>query len=211
MTEDEAQAWLIENCTVSRETLDQLDALRQITIEANTQQNLISKSTIPHFWVRHIVDSAQLLLLAPGRSWSDLGSGAGFPGLVLALLDSAGTYDLVEERRLRAEYLRQTAETLGISDRVRIHHMKSEKLEVTRKFDVISARAFAPLEKLFGLAHHLSRRDTIWVLPKGKSSASELEAAARTWQGRFRIEPSITDPDGAIIVATDVQPRGRRR
>jgi 16S rRNA (guanine527-N7)-methyltransferase len=76
-----------------------------------------------------------------------------------------------------------------------------------RKFDVISARAFAPLDRLLALAHRFAGPDTIWLLPKGRSAASELEAVRGSWQGMFRIEPSVTDPEAAIIVATGVQPK----
>jgi 16S rRNA (guanine527-N7)-methyltransferase len=72
---------------------------------------------------------------------------------------------------------------------------------------VISARAFAPLDRLLALAHRFAGRDTIWLLPKGRSAASELEAVRGSWQGMFRIEPSVTDPEAAIIVATGVQPK----
>jgi 16S rRNA (guanine527-N7)-methyltransferase len=77
-------------------------------------------------------------------------------------------------------------------------------------YDAISARAFAPLDRLLPIAARFSRPDTIWLLPKGRSAVSELEAARTSWQGAFRIEPSITDPDAAIIVATMVKPRGNR-
>ncbi|MET0373863.1 MAG: 16S rRNA (guanine(527)-N(7))-methyltransferase RsmG, partial [Rhizorhabdus sp.] len=75
--------------------------------------------------------------------------------------------------------------------------------------DVISARAFAPLDRLLPLAHRLSHRQTAWLLPKGRSAASELEATATSWQGEFRIVASLTDSEAAIIAATQVQPRGR--
>lgn len=204
------KGWLQEVLNVSRETLDSLDLLEKWTLEANASQNLIAKSTIEQFWTRHILDSAQLLRLAsaqPGR-WLDLGSGAGFPGLVIGLLSDRAVV-LAEERRKRADHLSNMVDRFHLDPRVSILRGRVE-IQKSKPFSVISARAFAPLERLFALAHHLSTPETLWLLPKGKSAASELEAARGTWQGSFRIEPSVTDPDGAIIVATGVEPRRRR-
>lgn len=205
-----AQEWLGKELGVSRETLDRLDELERWTIEAGKEQNLIAPSTIENFWSRHIVDSAQLLPLARDHSgsWLDLGSGAGFPGLVVGLL-SERCVSLAEERRKRADHLLKMIQRFRLQARVDVLTGRVE-LRQGGPFRVISARAFAPLERLFALAHHLSCEETLWLLPKGKSAASELEAARGTWQGSFRIEPSVTDPDGAIIVATGVQPRRRR-
>jgi 16S rRNA (guanine527-N7)-methyltransferase len=210
MTRGPTEAWLRQHLDVSRETLAMLEELERLTIAANEHQNLISKSTIPEFWNRHILDSAQLLPLAadhPGP-WIDLGSGAGFPGLIVALLTDRRVV-LAEERRKRLDHLTETTAALELTSRVSILRGRVET-QSGGPFAVISARAFAPLERLFALAHHLSSEKTLWVLPKGKSAASELEAASITWQGSFRIEPSVTDPDGAIIIATGVQPRRRR-
>jgi len=206
----DARGWLRETLDVSRETVDALERLEQETLAANEAQNLIARSTIPEFWNRHILDSAQLLPLAenhPG-AWLDLGSGAGFPGLVVALM-TARPVILAEERRKRADHLEAMIERFGLAARAAVLRGRVE-VQQAPAFAVISARAFAPLERLFSLAHHLSSLETLWVLPKGRSAASELEAARGTWQGSFRIEPSVTDPDGAIIVATGVQPRRRR-
>lgn len=209
MTEQAVQ-WLRDRLNVSRETLDRLQDLERWTVAANSAQNLIARSTLDQFWTRHILDSAQLLPIAQGVSgrWLDLGSGAGFPGLVVALL-SERNVALAEERRKRADHLLGMIRRFGLGNRVQLLRGRVE-VQKERPFAVISARAFAPLDRLFRLAHHLSTEETLWLLPKGKSAASELEAARGTWQGSFRIEPSVTDPDGAIIVATGVQPRRRR-
>jgi len=208
MTRDDAEAWLRSHLDVPRETLDRLVELEAATIEANSHQNLIARSTIESFWSRHIVDSAQLLKWPTGNGpWVDLGSGAGFPGLVVALLTDRQVV-LAEERRKRVEHLQAMIKRFALA-KTSILQGRVEQQKAA-PFAVISARAFAPLERLFTLAQHLASPDTLWLLPKGKSAASELEVARRTWQGSFRIEPSVTDPDGAIIVATGVQPRRRR-
>lgn len=210
MTEDEAKAWVMTRPDVSRETFDRIESLVAVVLEEASQQNLISASTIPHIWERHIVDSIQLLDHADSpATWIDLGSGAGFPGMVVASIFSTTRITLVESRRKRIDFLARMADQLGITDRVTIAGTRLEMIE-SQPFDIISARAFAPLDRLLPLAHRFSTAKTSWLLPKGRSSASELEAVRTSWQGSFKIVPSVTDPEAAIIVAQNVQPRGRR-
>jgi 16S rRNA (guanine527-N7)-methyltransferase len=210
MTEDEAREWLRAQFDVSRETWERLESFIALLTEEASRQNLIAASTLPTIWTRHIVDSAQLLTLTNAKSgtWLDLGSGAGFPGLIVAALSDAHV-TLVDSRKKRVAFLADAAKALNIESRVTLLCSRVETLPSDR-FDAISARAFAPLERLLPIAARFARPDTIWLLPKGRSAVSELEAARGSWQGAFRIEPSITDPEAAIIVATQVQPRGNR-
>ena len=207
MNEAEAKTWLNEVLNVSRETYDQLDRLRTVVIDEAQRQNLVSAASIPHFWARHIVDSTQLLPLAgvalPG-AWLDLGTGAGFPGMVLAIL-SARPIILVESRRKRFEFLTEVARALGLSH-VSVHGGRLETLE-TRTVSVISARAFAPLPRLLGLAARFSRNDTVWILPKGQGAHDELALIDGLWHGKFHVKQSITDENAAIITATGVSRR----
>jgi 16S rRNA (guanine527-N7)-methyltransferase len=208
VTEEEARAWLTEVACVSRETLDRLDAFAALLVEENERQNLVSRSTLPHLWARHIVDSAQLIRHAPSPdcSWLDLGSGAGFPGLIVAALHR-GPVTLVESRKLRVEFLHRAAEVLGVSPRIvplRLERFPSEPQ------DVISARAFASSGQTWSLSHRFSTKNTRWILPKGASAQSELEAARASWHGEFRLVPSITDPGASIIIAEGVRPRSPR-
>ncbi len=208
MDEDAARAWLAD-LDVSRETHARLDQFVALLRMANEQQNLVSAASLDHVYARHIVDSAQLWRLAPdAESWLDLGSGAGLPGLILAILSDAPVV-LVESRRLRTDWLRHAADVLRL-DNVRI---EASRVELVSSFPagVITARAFAPLPKLLALAHRFSTEETRWILPKGRSAAEELASVAGTWHGRFHMEPSVTDPDSAIIVARHVQPKGVRR
>ncbi len=212
MTEDEAQAWLQEVCGVSRETIEQLDAFRQMVIEENSRQNLISAGTIPSFWLRHIVDSAQLLDRLPPQTgdgeWLDLGSGAGFPGMVIALM-RASPITFVESRRKRADFLAESVMQFGLS------HVKivQQRIEVmpTRPFAVITARAFAPLPRLFETASRFSTKKTVWILPKGQSAREELESIRETWHGSFHVKQSVSDPAASIIVASHVQRLGQAK
>jgi 16S rRNA (guanine527-N7)-methyltransferase len=200
-----------ERLDVPRETIERLEAFAQLLRTENVRQNLVSKSSIDALWERHILDSAQLIRFAPkdAKSWLDLGTGAGFPGLMVPLFHPAHVV-LVESRRLRAEFLRTAASALGVAERVEILCSRLETV-AERPFEVISARAFAPLPKLLALAERFSTPDTIWILPKGRNAKTELDAARSSWQGDFRLEPSLTDGDAGIIVASGVQSRKRAR
>jgi 16S rRNA (guanine527-N7)-methyltransferase len=140
----------------------------------------------------------------------DLGSGPGFPGLVIATLHP-GHVTLVESRKLRAEFLRRAVFLLGIEDRTDVVCARLEMVPSSR-FDVITARAFAPLPKLLALSERFAATETRWVLPKGRNAKSELEAVESLWQGDFRLADSITDPEAKIIIAERVRrkTKGRR-
>jgi 16S rRNA (guanine527-N7)-methyltransferase len=188
---------------VSRETLALLESYVERLKAANHDQNLISASTLDTIWERHILDSAQLVRFEPqaGASWVDIGSGAGLPGLVIVAL-TEGPVTLVEPRRLRAEFLQQTVDALGLSHRVTVLASKIE--HVRGPFDVITARAVAPLDRLIGMAIHLAHNGTIWALPKGRNTKSELAEAQRSWQCEVRSEASCTDPDSTVLVLSKV-------
>ena len=205
MGETEARLWLERGLDVSRETMARLDDFVDFLSSESSRQNLISRSTVDTIWQRHIADSAQLLRWAPSpdASWVDLGSGAGFPGLIVAALHN-GRVALIEERRLRVDFLRRAVELLCVGGRTEVLGCRVERVK-SRPFDVISARAFAPLSKLLELGSRFSTAKTRWILPKGRNARSELEAAESSWQGDFRIEPSLTDPEAGIIVAEGVE------
>lgn len=194
---------------VSRETLDLLDRYMALLRSESGKQNLVSPSTLERLWDRHILDSAQLVKFAPSpeSSWIDIGSGAGLPGIVIAILVSAPVL-LVEPRRLRAKFLERTVAELGIDSRVKVAASKVEK--VTGTFDVLTARAVADLDKLLRISTHLSTRKSLWVLPKGRSAQSELADARRNWHCDARSVPSVTDPDSRILLLRDVEARGGR-
>jgi 16S rRNA (guanine527-N7)-methyltransferase len=196
---------------VPRETIERLEAFIAVLREENQRQNLVSAASLDTIWQRHILDSAQLVRFAPHNAgtWLDLGTGAGFPGLLVPLFHPSEA-TLVESRRLRAEFLRTAASILGVAARVEIVCDRLEKMP-SRPFDVISARAFAPLPRLLTVAERFSTSETVWILPKGRNAKSELAEARSSWQGDFRLEPSLTDADAQIIVASRVRrkPRGR--
>ena len=208
MIEAEARAWVERTYDVSRETMATLDAFVDLLRAENERQNLVSRGSLVQLWLRHIADSAQLLRFAPvGASWVDLGTGAGFPGLIVAALHD-GPVTLIEERRLRVDFLRRAADLMGL--RIAILHAKVERVP-SRPFDVISARAFAPLETLLSLGTAFSTQKSLWLLPKGRNAQAELAALAPSWQGEFRLEPSVTDAAAQIIVARSVHRAPPRR
>jgi 16S rRNA (guanine527-N7)-methyltransferase len=202
MTETEAKDWLRVHLNVSRETIEKLDSFVAYLKSKSGSQNLIAASTLDTMWSRHIVDSAQLLMYLPDAknagAWLDLGSGAGFPGIVAALLTDM-PITLVESRAKRIDYLQRAVSLLDLEDKVKVAGMALEKME-TAIFSVISARAFAPLPRLLALSARFSTKNTIWLLPKGRNARKELEEAQMHWSLDFHVEPSVTDANAGIII-----------
>jgi 16S rRNA (guanine527-N7)-methyltransferase len=211
--EQDAREWVAEQPGVSRETMAALDAFATFVIEEASHQNLVSASTLDHMWQRHIADSAQLLRFASpsaDQHWIDLGSGAGFPGLVVALIAPCRV-TVVESRGLRIAYLERAIESLGLGDRVTVAGAALERV-ATFPADYISARAFAPLPRLLEGAARFSTENTRWLLPKGRNARAELETIDAAWHHVFHVEQSLTDPDAAILVGTGCarQPKSPR-
>jgi 16S rRNA (guanine527-N7)-methyltransferase len=207
MSEDEAREWIRQRYGVSRETL--LAKFADILSQESARQNLISASTLDHLWVRHLVDSAQLLQLADDAGagdWIDVGAGAGLPGMVVAILADRRTV-MVEPRAKRAAFLQRAAEALGLASKVDIVAHRIETYRPAKPASVISARAVAALPGLLQSTYHCTDSSTVWLLPKGRNAQSEVEAARHAWQGVFHVEPSITSPDSGIVTARKVRPR----
>ncbi len=207
MNEEQAKAWLAEHLDVSRETVERLGAFAASVSAEQANQNLVSATTLPTFWARHIVDSAQLILLANRGNWLDIGSGAGIPGIITAIITGADTV-LVEPRARRADFLRRTAETLRL-DRVVVVASAVQQMKPDA-FDNITARAVAALPALLTMAMPFAHPGTAWLLPKGKNAKSELASLPSAWQGIWTMQPSVTDPDSLILVGRDVKVVGKR-
>ena len=181
--------------------LERLDHLAARLIAENQRQNLVSTASLESVWQRHFADSLQLLDHVPHETpdpWLDLGSGAGFPGLALAIARPASTIILVESRKRRVEWLEQTAAALGLAN-CKVIGSRLESVE-TFRVSAITARAFAPLGKLLALSYRFSTQATIWLLPKGRSAAQELAEQPRSIQRMFHVEQSQTDATGGILV-----------
>jgi 16S rRNA (guanine527-N7)-methyltransferase len=204
MTEEQARDWIIAR--YGEGAMARLLRFVASVRAESERQNLIAASTLPHIWARHVVDSAQLVERAAHRAgpWLDIGTGAGFPGMVAALLGRDVT--MVEPRRRRAEFLQSCLDDLGVGGS-RVVPGKVESLAHHHPYAVISARAVAALPRLLGIAAGCADLDTLWLLPKGVRAQEEVAIARQTWHGTFHVEHSITDPSAMIVVATGVRRR----
>ncbi|MGY4395039.1 16S rRNA (guanine527-N7)-methyltransferase [Sphingomonas sp. UYAg733] len=204
MTEDEAQQWVIDRFGLAAHS--RLEKFADLVRAESVNQNLIAASTLDSLWVRHIVDSAQLINLADDieGDWLDIGTGAGFPGLVVAILGNR-PMTLVEPRRRRADFLTVSVGALKIANRVIVIAAKVEAVRKTAA--IISARAVAPVGALLASASHVGTRNTRWLLPKGLRAREEVAQAQQTWHGMFHVEHSITDPNSLIVIANKVSRR----
>lgn len=187
---------------VSRETLAMLEAYAEML--AASPHNLVSDASLKEVWHRHFLDSAQLVPLIPdeARTLADLGSGAGFPGLVLAiLLRDRLKANLFEATKKKADFLQSVADRLGLGVYVR-----NERIETSpkRRFDVITARAFAPLPELLGYAQKLAGPSTVCLFLKGQSHAAELTDTERHWKMNLRKHTSQTHPLGVVLEIRDL-------
>jgi 16S rRNA (guanine527-N7)-methyltransferase len=191
---------------VSRETLARLEAYADMLADWNARHNLVAKSTLPDLWQRHFWDSAQLApLIPPGaRTLADLGSGAGFPGLVLAALLPDMAVTLHEATTKKCAFLRAAAERMGVP--ITVANARMEDLPC-RPFDVITARACAPLPRLLEYAHSFVGPNSVCLFLKGQNVGSELTEATKCWNMKLSQVASQTDPSGAIVIVRELGPR----
>lgn len=207
--EAEARAWLEQLPEWDHAARERLEALVAMLAEENLRQNLVSAASLEAVWQRHVADSAQLLGHVPRETalaWLDLGSGAGFPGLVISALRPEWPVTLVESRSRRAEWLERARSALGL-ERVEVVGARLETVP-QRHFSVISARAFAPLPRLVALSARFSTSATRWLLPKGRSATQELQDLDG-WRHMFHVEQSLTDPQAGIIVGQLLGMKGK--
>jgi 16S rRNA (guanine527-N7)-methyltransferase len=188
---------------VSRETLDRLDRFVALLLKWQQTTNLIAASTVPIVWTRHIADSLQLLELAPqAKTWVDVGTGGGFPGLVIAcaLGGQGRVVHLVEGSTKKAAFLREAvAETQSPA---LVHAVRMENFVETfaGKADIVTARAVSPLSSLLGQCWPLLRNGTLGMFPKGQDVEAELTEASKYWKMEADLVPSRTDPRARIVM-----------
>ncbi|WP_299195762.1 16S rRNA (guanine(527)-N(7))-methyltransferase RsmG [uncultured Erythrobacter sp.] len=204
-TEAEARAY-VESLADER-SMAKVVRYCELLLAENLKQNLISKPSEAQIWTRHIADSAQLLEHVPRETyedgapgpWMDLGAGPGLPGLVIAILRPHIPVVLVESRARRVEFLEFCVKQLALDNCV----VEGQRLERVTPFEswVISARAFAPLEKLLRLSAPFSTKATRYLLPKGRSAAHELNATKASIRKMFHVKHSLTDQEAGIIVS----------
>lgn len=188
--------------TVSRETLERLTAMDAVLIDWSSRHNLIARSTMEMRWERHYLDSAQLYRLLPEavESLADLGSGAGFPGLVLAAMmaDRQPRVTLIESTGKKAAFLHEAASAMGLTG-VTVLAERIETAALPEKPQIVTARALARLDKLLGYAHEIGDKRTKYYFPKGQDVEVELTEAAKSWHMDVKIHRSVTNPEGAIL------------
>jgi len=192
---------------VSRETLELLSRYVEMLKDWNSRHNLVAESTMPEVWHRHVFDSAQLEPLIPAEAWTlaDLGSGAGFPGLVLAIMRrDRMMMTLYEATKKKADFLTAVAEELSLP--VTIKNSRIEAAE-QQYFDIVTARAFAGLEALLDYAHRFTGPKTICLFLKGQKLAEELTGAQRRWNMRLKTVPSKTHPLGVVLEVQGLSPK----
>lgn len=195
---------------VSRETQERLGILVAELKRWQQAKNLVSSATLDEVWIRHIADSLQLLDHVPrARRWLDLGSGGGFPGLVLGirLAELGGHIDLVESNARKCAFLRHAARLTGAP--VTVHNARIEDVVdgFVGKVEAVTARALAPLPLLLDWCKELLRTGVTGVFPKGQHLEAELTAAAKYWKIQATTFPSVTDSAAAVLVIGGVEKR----
>jgi 16S rRNA (guanine527-N7)-methyltransferase len=195
---------------VSRETAARLDRFVELLIAWEKHTNLIARSTIPVIWARHIADSLQLLDLAPhAKVWADLGSGAGFPGIVIAcaLADTENAkVHLIESTGKKATFLREAVQVTGAPAVVHALRIEDFVDNAPESIDVVTARALAPLPKLLVLAYPLLKRGALGLFPKGQDVAPQLTEATKYWKIEYSLIRSRTDEKAQILVVRHLEP-----
>lgn len=191
---------------VSRETLARLKAYAGLLIDWNSRHNLVSVRSLEDIWRRHFWDSAQLApLIAPDtQSLADLGSGAGFPGLVLAeMLRDRVRVTLFEATTKKCEFLKAAAERMSLP--VFVENRRMEEA-TPHRFDAITSRACAPLPRLLGYAQNFMGPNSVCLFLKGQNVGAELTEAHKSWKMKVRQIPSLTDPSGMILELRELSP-----
>ena len=196
---------------VSRETEIRLDRYVELLGEWQAKTNLVAPSTLPHLWTRHISDSLQLLTLAPAaKRWIDLGSGGGFPGVVLAcaLADMPGaTVHLVERNAKKSAFLREALRVTGSPGMVHLSDIEDIVDRVAGPIDCVTARALAPLNQLIGFAEPLMTKGAKALFLKGQDVEAELTEATKYWKMKPNLHSSRTGGQGWIVELDHIERR----
>ena len=191
---------------VSRGTLDRLESYSRLLTQWQAKINLVAPGTLTEVWHRHFADSAQLVRFAPplAETWLDLGSGAGFPGLVVATLlaeEGKCRVTLCESDTRKAAFLADVKRKLGLAVDIIPARIETDSTHGTvGRVDVVSARALAPLQRLVPLAAPFFHEQTVGLFPKGREADKEIAEAAMSWQFEAELVPSLTDREGRIAV-----------
>ena len=200
---DEDRRQALRLVPVSRETGDRLAAFVDLLARWRTRTNLIAESTFASVWTRHIADSAQLIALAPAaKRWVDMGSGAGFPGLVIAIQLAdlpAAVVHLIESDQRKCAFLREAARVTGAAATIHPQRVEAVDPESLGPVDAVTARAFAPLPLTLKLARPWIERGAVGVFPRGESARDQVAALPEATAYAIELLPSLTDAKAAIL------------
>jgi 16S rRNA (guanine(527)-N(7))-methyltransferase RsmG len=188
---------------VSRETADRLEAYSDLLERWQRRINLVSTASLGDRWRRHFLDAAQLvpLIAGPPRRIADIGSGAGFPGLVLALM-GAGPVDLIESDGRKCAFLSEAVRITGAP--ARVIHGRAEEATLDAPAEVITARGFGPIERILDVTEPIAGPETIYLLPRGRNASERLTDSSKQTNMRIERYASITEPGGVILRLTEV-------
>ena len=191
---------------VSRETVDQFSIFINLLKERQKRDNLISRNSIDDIWIRHVIDSVQLLQFVSRETSSvtDFGTGGGFPGIILSIMQPQIAFKFVEVRQKKILFLKEVISSLSLNAEVigeRIEHLRPWKEEV------ITARALAPLNQLLPLLYPFTTRETTLILPKGKKVEEELKEIKKKWHADMEKKESYTNSEGMILIVKNLMPK----
>ncbi|KIC24352.1 MULTISPECIES: 16S rRNA (guanine(527)-N(7))-methyltransferase RsmG [unclassified Leisingera] len=198
---------LLDDLSVSRETFERLEIFERVIRKWNPKINLVSRSSLDELWTRHIADSVQVFrsVDAP-KHWVDIGSGGGFPGVVVALLAADETPEtkitLIESDQRKSAFLRTAARECGAS--ITVLSSRIEQVE-PQSADVLSARALAGLSDLLGFAERHLAADGVCVFPKGENWKKEVDNARQQWRFELETTKSLTEPEAVILKIRGVE------
>ena len=196
----------LDDLHVTDETVRKLERYAALLLDGNTRHNLVAESTLPQLASRHFLDSAQLMKYIPSgtQTLADMGSGAGFPGLVLSILGVPDVH-LIESTGKKAAFLRDVIADLGLN--ATVHPVRIEAIQ-NLKVDIVTARALKALPELLSLAKPLLKKDGICLFLKGQKAEDELTESVKRWTFKSETFQSLSDPSGKVIV---IQNLGKRK
>jgi 16S rRNA (guanine527-N7)-methyltransferase len=195
----------ISNLGVSRESLNRIEAFLRLLFDWQRKINLVSPTTLPKVWTRHVIDSLQLLphLNAPPGAIADLGSGGGFPGIILAI-GSGRPVDLYESNQKKAAFLSEALRVSRATGSVRLGRLEDVAAPVKGQYAYVTARALAPLPELLGYAAPFIASGATGLFLKGKDADLELTESAKSWRIKMDRQQSLTDSEAVLLAVKEI-------
>ena len=200
MNDEEVKRFLIDQLNVSHETFLKLESFVTFLMQWNKMHNLVSQGAVNELWYRHLLDSAQLItFVSSTEQVVDFGSGAGFPGMILAILGRRVL--LIERNKKKVAFLTEIARRLSLDVVIKNKSIEETKIE---NVDIITARGVAKIDLILAMTKHFASANTRYLLQKGKEWRGELDAAAVKWNFIEKIDSSVTSEEGKLVTLTKV-------